>query len=377
MRNHALIASAAPAANQDAPYHDLFSLLHKLGQVRQFGVADWERLMDMLDADGHARVTYSGRHFIQPAIDRQNFTGIDTDNFAHDPIRTEGADTAAQVAIPLEAIIVDDVDIDLALCLDAQRITVPDHDVVDDTPTRGLGPTAPSLRQGNRGRGRGRGNFWRFSDRVHFRHRCTQGDHIHDARLLDKTPEELAKISCFSFVQHTIGQCIGQPQVDGVVWVLVKPVPVFTQPTEQVVGLGLNEHAIGHHPFDQVHEVIGGTAQRWRRAHRLSPVDDHRNPLEFYLTDVPAGNNTSPAPAKSGAGIGLPDSKAQQALSAEPALFSCPLRSGRLHARFMAGGARGASAPPALGPVRPTRTVRRLRLVSNRRTPTIQGVHHA
>lgn len=52
MRNHALTASAAPAANQDAPYHDLFSLLHKLGRVRQFGLEDWQRLTDLIEAEG-------------------------------------------------------------------------------------------------------------------------------------------------------------------------------------------------------------------------------------------------------------------------------------------------------------------------------------
>jgi len=52
MRNCTRIASAAPAANQDAPYHDLFSLLHKLGRVRQLAIEDWQRLTDLIEAEG-------------------------------------------------------------------------------------------------------------------------------------------------------------------------------------------------------------------------------------------------------------------------------------------------------------------------------------
>lgn len=52
MRNCTRIASAAPAANQDAPYHDLFSLLHKLGQVQQLAIEDWQRLTDLIEAEG-------------------------------------------------------------------------------------------------------------------------------------------------------------------------------------------------------------------------------------------------------------------------------------------------------------------------------------
>jgi len=73
---------------------------------------------------------------------------------------------------------------------------------------------------------------------------------------------------------------------------------------------------------------------------------------QFPLTPAHGRSKYSPVAANSAIGIGLPDSKAHQRPSPDERRFFVALhRSGHVPASFMAGGTRGASAPPALGPV--------------------------
>jgi len=72
----------------------------------------------------------------------------------------------------------------------------------------------------------------------------------------------------------------------------------------------------------------------------------------FPLTHAHGRSKHSPVAANSATGIGLPDSKAHQRPSLDARRFFVALhRSGHVPASFMAGGTRGASASPALGPV--------------------------